>query len=243
MSAGPLLAMDVGNSTVKAAVRSEIGWDVVLRVPTRPVEGLAERLAAAWVADAADRCVVSSVCPQADGAVTAVLPDAEFFGRQLPVPMPAKVAEPDAVGVDRLLLALGALEAVGAPCVVVSAGTAVTVDLVDADGAFAGGAIAPGLGLSARALHTETALLPAVEPAVPDEVPGQDTPQALLGGIYWSCAGGVLELARRYCALPGCEAATVVCTGSDAPLLLPALGKLDPQHEPHLIFDGMWAAL
>ena len=116
-------------------------------------------------------CVVCSVRPEADAAATALwlrlggTAEPEFFGRELPVPMPVRVAEPDKVGTDRLLLALGAKTVAGAPCIVVSAGTAITVDVVDADGFFAGGAIAPGFGLAADALHEKTAFLPRVRPA------------------------------------------------------------------------------
>jgi type III pantothenate kinase len=167
----------------------------------------------------------------------------EFFGRDLPVPMKTKVRKPEKVGTDRLLAALAAKELRGAPCIVVSAGTAITVDLVDAQGCFAGGAIAPGFHLAARALHEQTALLPLVEPARPAEPAGQDTTSAVQSGVYWSCAGGVLALVEHFKELPGCGGAAVVCTGSDASLLLPVLPGGDSCAEPDLLFKGMAVAL
>ena len=248
-----LLAFDVGNTSVKCAVLDGGTVEPVVRVATRPTADLAQRLRHALDAAASDgkvpkgvRCVVSCVCPAAAPAVSALCEGlgmrAEFLGRDLPVPIPTRIPEPGKVGVDRLLLALGAVGLAGAPCIVVSAGTAITVDLVDADGAFAGGAIAPGFGLCARALHEGTALLPLVEPAVPEQDVGADTPAALRSGIYRACAGGVLGLIVRYRGLAGCASAPVVVTGTDAHLLLPALPDRGTRHAPDLIFAGMAAA-
>jgi type III pantothenate kinase len=153
------------------------------------------------------------------------------------------VREPEKVGVDRLLTALGARALRGAPCIVVSAGTAITADLVDAGGSFAGGAIAPGFHLAARALHEQTSLLPLVEPARPAEPAGRDTISAVQSGVYWSCAGGVLALIERFRLLPGCAGAAVVCTGSDASLLVPVLAEGDSCAEPDLLFKGIAASL
>lgn len=250
----PLFAFDVGNTSVKCAAFARAEWEQVLRVETRPVQALAERLRAALPAARAasfsgGRCVVSSVCPAADRAIASFwagiggVGRAEFFGGDLPVPMPTRALDPGKVGVDRLLLALGAREVCGSPCIVVSAGTAITADLVDEDGAFAGGAIAPGLGLAAVALHDAAALLPLVEPARPQDPVGTDTEAAVRSGVYWSCAGGVLALIARYRERPGCAAAPVVYTGTDASLLLCAMPREQRRHEPFLLFKGIEAAL
>jgi type III pantothenate kinase len=245
-----LVAFDVGNTSVKCASPVAGGWERIFRCPTLPLEGLAARMQDAGgkaLPRAGSACAVASVCPGADEAVTAFCRgrgwEPRFFRTDIPIPLPTRLAEPEKVGVDRLLLALGALDAFGAPCIVAGAGTAVTVDLVDAEGAFAGGAIMPGLGLTARALHVDAALLPLVPPAVPDAAVGTDTEAAIRSGVYWSCAGGVRALVERYRAEPGCADALLILTGTDAPLLLPALAVLGARHAPDLIFDGMAAAL
>jgi type III pantothenate kinase len=244
----PLLAFDVGNTSVKCALLAEPGWQSLSRVPTAPVKTLAERLAAALtqVPEAA-ACVASSVHPPADKAVEALcvrlgLPAPRFFGRDIAIPLRTALREPQKVGSDRLLLALGALAVCRPPCVVVGAGTAITCDLLDTAGVFRGGSIAPGIGLCAAALHRATALLPEVRLAETPLVPGRDTQEAVRAGVYWSCAGGVLALLERYEETAGRVGIPVVCTGTDAPLLLPALpaGTL---HEPDLIFRGMAVAL
>lgn len=252
--AAPVLAFDVGNTSVKCALCVQGRWEQLCRAATVPVETLAERLAEAFPTDRvpslrAARCVVCSVHPAANEGIESFWRSIggrgapELFGANLLIPMPARVREPEKVGADRLLLALGAREVVGAPCIIVSAGTAITVDLVDKDGMFAGGAIAPGFHLAARALHEQTALLPAVEPAMPDEPLGADTPGAVQSGIYWFCAGGVLALIDRFREASGAPNAPVVCTGSDARLLLPALAQVGAGHEPDLLFKGIGAAL
>jgi len=248
-----ILALDVGNTSVKCAVLVRGRWQRLARVATRPVEHLGHRLVEGFPEGKPrsmrpQRCVVSSVCPPANHAAEAFLlglgiGEAEFFGRDLPVPINTKVREPEKVGTDRLLAALAARELRGAPCIIVSAGTAITVDLVDPQGCFAGGAIAPGFHLSARALHEETAMLPLVEPARPVEPAGRDTAEAVQSGVYWSCAGGVVALVERFKESPGCGGAPVVCTGSDASILLPVLPGGDSCGEPDLLFKGMAVAL
>ncbi|RMF89255.1 MAG: type III pantothenate kinase, partial [Planctomycetota bacterium] len=81
------------------------------------------------------------------------------------VPLDVRVPDPDMVGIDRLLDAAAAdrLRREGSPAVVVDLGTAITVDLVSADGGFLGGAILPGLAMAARALHDYTDLLPLID--------------------------------------------------------------------------------
>jgi len=248
-----LIAFDVGNTAIKGAVCVGGRWEVILKVPTRPLDSLGDRLAAALTARAASiptgprRWVASSVCSEADEALAEdcrgrCVPGPEMFGRELPVPIPVLVRQPQKVGTDRLLCALGAREIAGAPCIVVGAGTAITVDLVDAEGRFAGGAIAPGFGLAARALHEGTSLLPLVEPGVAVRAAGRDTEEAIRSGIYHFCRGGVRELIARLAAESGGRAAVVV-TGGDAGLLLPLDVDAEVREAPELIFHGMSAAL
>jgi type III pantothenate kinase len=126
---------------------------------------------------------------------------------------------------------------------VVGAGTAVTVDLVGPDGAFAGGAIAPGLATAADSLTHAAAQLPPLRPGRPGVDVGGNTQEAMTSGVYWFVAGGVLALVSRYRRRPGVEDAPVLLTGGDADTLADALEGLSPRHEPDLIFHGMNAAL
>lgn len=249
---GAVLAFDVGNTSVKIARLAAEGTRVLARVPASPLSDLDVRLREALEqahggAVTVSRCVVGSVSPPASAAVRGAcgamgLP-AEFFRTDIPIPLPTKLLEPDRVGMDRLLLGLGARHRCGSPCICVSAGTAITVDLIDPDGAFAGGAIMPGLRLAARALNEHTEFLPSVEPDVPESDVGRDTSEAIRSGVYWACAGGAAALVGRYRSLPGCSRAPVILTGTDAELLAAKLGDRIDYRAPDVIFTGMAVAL
>ena len=91
------------------------------------------------------------------------------------MPLAIRVDRPDDVGADRLVNALAAARLHGTPAVVVDFGTATTLDCVAADGAYVGGAIAPGLELGLEALAARTAKLPRIELRAPDRAIGRDT--------------------------------------------------------------------
>lgn len=158
------------------------------------------------------------------------------------VPLPVRVPRPDMVGIDRLLdaLAAAALRAPGSAAVVVDVGSAVTVDLLDTEGAFCGGAIFPGLGMAAKALHQFTDLLPLIEPQEFAEAPpayGADTLAAMRAGLYWSIVGAVRELAQRV----GAETngpTQVFITGGSAASLAQSLGP-NAVYVPHLTLAGI----
>ena len=248
----PLYGFDVGNTSVKVARWDGGAWELIGRLPTSPADYLARRLREllidADVRPAGARAVACSVRPEADEPLRRAWEAMggvrmEFFGAKIEVPMPTAVPEPERVGTDRLLLALGARELAGAPCIVVSAGTAMTVDLVDGSGAFAGGAIAPGFALSARALHEGAAFLPEVEMGEEPPAPGRDTEEAIGLGIHASCTGGVLRLVERYDRALGSGDCPILLTGGDAKRLHPALPRGRTELVPELVFHGMTAAI
>ncbi len=137
------------------------------------------------------------------------------------------VDAPEKVGIDRLLGVLAArqLVALGQPAVVVDAGSAVTVNLLDETGAFAGGAIFPGLRLMAEALHDYTAQLPLVKVTEhPSVVPARSTVPAIAAGVHWAVVGGVSALLRNLAEqMPSTEPLPVFLTGGDAAVIAPDL--------------------
>jgi type III pantothenate kinase len=155
------------------------------------------------------------------------------------LPLRVDVESPNKVGIDRLLNAVAAKSRVQrqVPIVIIDAGSAVTVDCVDANGAFSGGAILPGLRLMSQALHEHTALLPLVEiawPCVPSAL-GKDTRQAIEAGIFWAVAGGIKALLRR---MPRGPHEEVFLTGGDASVLKHALE--DTIHVwPNMTLEGI----
>jgi type III pantothenate kinase len=118
----------------------------------------------------------------------------------LTVPLPVRVDRPAEVGADRLVNALAAARLHGAPAIVVDFGTATTFDCVAPDGAYVGGAIAPGLELGVEALATRTAQLPRIELRTPDRVIGRSTVAAMQSGVvfgYQALVAGLLERLRQ----------------------------------------------
>jgi len=145
-----------------------------------------------------------------------------WVGRDLAIPMLHTLDDPSTVGHDRLLNALGAFSRTRQACVVVDCGTAVTIDFIDGQGTFHGGAILPGVQMMLDALHQRTAALPEVRFAGPPPAEpfcGKDTRSAMVLGVAASVVGGVHRLVQRYSEAFGAYP-QVVATGGDAPALL-----------------------
>ncbi len=165
--------------------------------------------------------------------------------RSADYPLAVEVDEPDKVGMDRLANALGAstLKQPERAAIVVDLGSAITVDLVSPAGAFAGGAILPGIAMSAKALHEFTDLLPLepmVELAEPPTALGKTTSACLRSGLYWGAIGAVRELVARLS--PAGEPAQLFLTGGAGPtaagLVFDSAGR-PAQLVPHLTLAGI----
>jgi type III pantothenate kinase len=120
------------------------------------------------------------------------------------LPLSVRLERPDMVGIDRLVdaVAVNRLREANRPAVIVDVGTAITVDLVAADGAFLGGAILPGLQMSARAMHEFTDLLPLLdmsELTAPPPALGTTTVSAMESGLFWGAVGAVRQLTTELC--------------------------------------------
>lgn len=156
------------------------------------------------------------------------------------LPLEVRLPRPDMVGVDRLLDALAAnrLRTPGRKAVVVDVGSAITVDLVDTDGAFLGGAILPGIAMSARALHEFTDLLPQIEMAELHEPPpalGTATVAAIHSGLFWGAVGAVRQLVEQMADGGGTE---VFLTGGAGPAVARLMGTA-ARFVPHLTLAGI----
>ncbi len=155
------------------------------------------------------------------------------------LPLTVRLPRPDMVGVDRLIDAVAAnrLRTHGREAVVVDVGSAITVDLVDADGAFCGGAILPGIAMSARALHEFTDLLPLIDMAELAEPPpalGTATAATMRSGLFWGAVGGVRQLVEQ---LAGADA-ELFLTGGAGPVVAQLLGP-KAQFVPQLTLAGI----
>jgi type III pantothenate kinase len=235
-----VIAIDVGNSAVKVA--RVVGHEVfeVMRLATAsgPDREVIERLLEAD--DAAVAMV--SVVPGWSAVVEEVA--ARQPGRPLvlathrTIPIQVRVPEPELVGADRLLGAWIAAGLVGAPCIVVDVGTATTIDVVDADGAFVGGAILPGPALGMRSLARGTALLPPVPLELPARAIGRDTVGAIASGVVLGHREAIAGLVDRMAEeLGGDRSPSVVLTGGDATVL--GTPRWADRVEPDLLLHGL----
>jgi type III pantothenate kinase len=212
-----LLAVDVGNTNVTIGSFRN-GALVAVRRAATPKAGTADelellvegllRLDDTAFADIS-ALVVASVVPRVTAALEAVAARRDrpiLLAGAGTVPMPIRVDRAGDVGADRLVNALAVTRLFGTPAVVVDLGTATTFDCVATDGAFVGGAIAPGIELGLEALAARTAKLPRVELRTPDRAIGRDTAAAIQSGAvlgYQEMVAGLLGRIRRELADAG----------------------------------------
>ncbi len=170
-----------------------------------------------------DEVIVSSTVPRVVFNLR-VLSDRYFNCRPLVVgkadcalPVPPRVDAGTAVGPDRLVNTAGAFDKFGGNLIVVDFGTATTFDVVDTDGAYVGGVIAPGVNLSLEALHNAAAALPNVDISKPQSVVGTNTVACMQSGVFWGYVGLVREICARIKAERDVPM-QVISTGGLAPL-------------------------
>jgi len=151
--------------------------------------------------------------------------------------MPILYDAPSEVGADRVVAAVAAHEKYGGPCIVVDFGTATTFDAVSAKGEYLGGAIAPGIQISAEALYLKTAKLPRIEIRKPAGVIGKTTVASMQSGLYF----GYLGLTQTIIAEIRKElggSVKVVATGGFGEQIAAEVAAIDA-FEPNLVLDGL----
>jgi type III pantothenate kinase len=163
--------------------------------------------------------------------------EAMVVGPGLKSGMPILYEAPREVGADRIVNAVAAFEMYGGPCIVVDFGTATTFDAISARGEYLGGAICPGIGISAEALFQRAAKLPRVDITRPKTVIGRNTVHSMQSGLYFGYLSLVEGLvARMREELDGSP--KVIATGGLASLLL-AGSRLVDHLDPWLTLTGL----
>ncbi len=256
-----LLLISIGNSRTRFA-KAKAG-DPIAVEPSRVMDNsevVALTAAAVAAADGMDdetaRVLIASVNDTvadqiADALRSPGLPRVVRLARdagtglRIPITTALDTSQPLTVGVDRLLGALAAHQRSMQACVVISAGTAVTVDFVDQFGVFQGGVIAPGLAMMLSSLHTHTAALPKLasprtREAVPQGPMGKTTADAMTLGCTNAIVGLCHRMIDRYAEANG-QYPRVIATGGDAPLLFEH-DDLIEHIVPDLVLMGMHAA-
>ena len=244
-----LLAIDVGNTQTAIGVfegdevvrqwrlssgreRTKDEFSIMLR-------GLLEP--AGYEPSDFEGAAMSSVVPPVAAALRPALEDVVqarvlVVGPGIKTGLAIKIDNPREVGADRVVNSVAALAKYGAPVVVVDFGTATTFDVVDHEGNYSGGAIAPGLEVSMDGLVAATAALRRVDLIEPRSVVGKGTVEAIQSGLLYGYAGlvdGILERIRDEVGQ-----SEVVATGGLAPVIGP-LCRSEMTVDGSLTLDGL----
>jgi type III pantothenate kinase len=251
------LAIDTGNSRVKFGLfrRDPLATGCSASLAT-PIEFMATPVSSAlpiaelglWWNKHPFQTVIGGSNPP---AITRLLedwkatpwPEPRVIRDRLAIGVATSVDSPDRVGLDRLLnaKACACLKRNGQPVIIVDSGTATTVDLVLGNGTFAGGTILPGLELSAKSLHSYTALLPQLTPAdlrgPAPPVLGKNTEAAMRSGLYWGQVGAIREIVQRLSDQLAPHQPLLLFTGGGGTLLAPHF--TGARSEPFLALQGL----
>ncbi|ABV93073.1 putative transcriptional acitvator [Dinoroseobacter shibae DFL 12 = DSM 16493] len=225
-----LLAIDCGNTNTVFAIHDGTDFVAVWRTATEHQRTadqyyvwLQSLMQMQKIEVEITEVIISSTVPRVVFNLR-VLCDRYFNCRPLVVgkpgcalPVDVRVDAGTQVGPDRLVNTVAGFTQFGGDLIVVDFGTATTFDVVDVDGAYVGGVIAPGVNLSLEALHNAAAALPHVDISMPDTVVGTNTVACMQSGVFW----GYVGLVREICAQIKAERARpmrVIATGGLAPL-------------------------
>lgn len=231
-----LLTIDCGNSTIDCLLRGEKG-EVRRRLPHGDNEGL-EVLLGSSVHAVVAASVVADRLAGVESLARKLGVAFHIVGRDIECPLDIAYPEPQTLGVDRWVAAFAATSGFGGACIVIDCGTALTIDLVDGEGTFRGGMIAPGIATMAFGLGERAPSLPRADLAAsPVQVPVSSS-DAVNTGVLTAFLGtidrGVVALAEG----AGVNGPLLVITGGDAEIYI-RHGRLPVQHVPDLVHRGL----
>ena len=229
-----IIAINVGNS--RTQVGQFAGMELLSdeHLDNDSIPAIVQHVVERWEqTDDPKTLLIASVNDAVASSLDAALNDQlsiEIYhvGDDVPVPIGLCLDPETITGVDRLLNAAAAWDRTREACIVIDAGTALTVDFVDGDGTFHGGAIAPGAALQLQSLHDRTASLPELQLSTPDDTDpfGRSTGQAMIKGVFHGIRGAVQRLVEQYAEHYGAFP-KVIATGGDAETLFKGEGLID----------------
>lgn len=205
------IAVDIGNTTIAFAVVDKNKILAVKRIDTN-VKSESFKLQLIGVLRGfkrrygrIDRAIVCSVVPRVlgiikNGVKTELGAKVSVVGEDIKVAMVNRYKNPRQVGQDRLVGAYAAMMLYGKPAIIIDLGTAITFDAVSIKGEYLGGAIVPGIRLSAESLFLKTALLPEIDIKAPKSVIGRTTQESILSGLFYgygSLCRGFIDLIEQ----------------------------------------------
>jgi len=231
-----LVALDIGNTSVSWGVFE--GADLVgcgrcetdaeIRESLSGTRNIGSIIAATVAPERAEM-ILGVMQPEAGVA-------ALVAGRDFAVPVRNLTTAPEETGIDRLLAACAAYRKTGAATIVIDAGSAVTIDYVDAAGGFHGGVILPGAAMNIRALHRYAEQLPRVRLRKPRRLIGRNTEEAMCAGCHYGLLGAVSGIIGRMKRETAADA--VIVTGGAGETVAEELGP-EASYHPFLVLEGL----
>jgi len=245
-----LLAFDVGNTTIAVGLfrgrKLVKSWKIKTDNDKTADEYGAVLLDLIRIAGLAAGKVTGAIISSVVPPLTSVIEDvcrtyfattASVVGPGLKTGMPILYENPLEVGADRITASVAAFEKYGGPLIVLDFGTATTFDAVSAKGEYLGGAIAPGIRISAEALYLKTARLPRIEIRKPKRAIGRTTVSSMQSGLYFGYIGLVTKTIEEIRKELG-QDARVIATGGFGGQIASELTEIQA-YEPDLVLEGL----
>ncbi|MBZ0281504.1 MAG: type III pantothenate kinase [Anaerolineae bacterium] len=246
-----LLAVDVGNTNIHFGLWRENSWQLSWRART-----IAEKMPDEYAVllrnflSSADMSyslitgvVIGSVVPPLTSAFVEMVQryigiDPLVVTNKTNTGVRIEIEQPEQAGADRIINSAAVVALYGGPAIVIDFGTATTFDVVSRDGAYSGGAIAPGIVVAHDALVSRTARLHKVDLVPPPNPIGKNTIHAMQSGIFWGYVSLVEGLVTRIKASMNEPDIKVIATGGLAPLFQQHTTMIDTI-APELTLDGL----
>lgn len=246
-----LLVIDVGNTNITLGVFEENDLKASFRMTTQAARTsdeyglmLCDLLRSRKIeVEEIDSVIVASVVPKlmwslTSGIIKYIKQTPLIVGAGTKTGIKIAAVNPREIGADRVVDAVAAYEIYGGPVLVIDFGTAITYDLITADGSFIAGVTSPGLRIAANALWNETAKLPEIEIAMPDTILAKETVTSMQAGLVFGCIGQTEYIVKRMLAESGIKNCKVVATGGLGKIIADATDIIDI-YDPNLTLKGL----
>lgn len=239
MASRRFLAIDQGNSLLKLTLFEESEVKEVCRFSADAAEDIISTVEH-WKPDCGGFCSVGKIDSRMVESLRLALDGhLMILSRSTKLPISIDYTTPYTLGLDRIALAVGAsMLFKGEALMVADAGTAVTLDVVDATPTFRGGRISPGIRLRFDSLHSHTASLPLLDAEGAIPIVGDSTDTSIRSGVVLGLSDEIVETFRQYRESYGCE--RLVLTGGDSGVLTECIKSRIPiDHVPDLMARGL----
>ncbi len=246
-----LLVIDVGNTNITLGVFEDNELKASFRMTTQVARTsdeygllLCDMLRSKNIGiEEIDSVIVASVVPKlmwslTSGIIKYINQTPLIVGAGTKTGIKIAAANPREIGADRIVDAVAAYEIFGGPVLVIDFGTAITYDLITADGSFIAGVTSPGLRIAANALWTGTAKLPEIEIAMPDTILAKETVTSMQAGLVFGCIGQTEYIVKRMLEESGVKNCKVVATGGLGKIIADATDIIE-FYDPNLTLKGL----